>query len=68
MNRIRFWLSRKPFKITKDMEGFAPVRYYPLNDKLLVRTSLRGYVTGHCLMTRAEFLAIPSTRGPGRAK
>lgn len=58
IDRIRFWLSKKPFIYTSEGKGFAVEGYNPFTDMVLVRMSQFGYVTGHNCISRSDFSAL----------
>lgn len=59
MNWRNFFRRAKPdFKFNEHSDGFAVERVYRFRDMLRIRTSHRGYVTGYCYMSWAQWDAI----------
>ena len=56
IERFKFLFSKHPFLYWKETGGGMKVeRYNIISDKVTVRHSLRGYVTGHRQYKRKEY-------------
>ena len=55
---IRFKYTDKPFIFTKQGNGYAVEYYEIFSDKLKVRLSKHGYVTGYVKMNRNEWIKL----------
>jgi hypothetical protein len=68
IDRLKFWLARKHFLYTASGRGIAFESYNPLTDKVLVRASQFGYVTGREQISRCEYLSVLAAIRAGKVQ